>query len=125
MNSMSTHSSTSTENMPLIKNWGIDILDEYTNKAIVGDVYYSYKFADGKHINTSNIKNMYLTENYLIPNIIVETINNSKYLLGNPTIIFKDYMKFLINENSLCSNEYSVETSEGLINCIKFYLSKL
>ena len=118
-----------TMNMPLIKNWGIDILDENINKAIVGDVYYSDKFADGKHVNTSNIKNMYLLNNYLnnvnIPNIIIETNNNSKYLLGNPTIIFKDYMKFLINENSLCSNEYSVETSEGLINCIKFYLSKL
>ena len=111
--------------MPLIKNWGIDILDKNTNKSIVGDVYYSYKFSDGKHINTSNIKNMYLTENYLIPNIIIETINNSKYLLGNHTIIFKDYMKFLINKNNLCSKEYSVETSEGLINCINFYLSNL
>ena len=94
----------------IIDNWGFDVLDEETKQCINGEIYDSTKFTNGKVINTSIIKRTYLLNNYLaedlhlIPNVMVETINNSKYILGSPTNTFKN--------------------SKGIVNIIKLYLNR-
>jgi len=112
----------------IIEDWGIDFMSENHNKSICGEIYNSIEFDDGKLIYTSIINNIFIENNNLSnelgikPLLIVNTINNSKYILGTITNQFKDYLNFLIDKDKLCSKTYSLDTSLGIINCIKWYL---
>ena len=57
------------------------------------------------------------------PLINVLTINNSKYILGKISSQFNKYLELLIDKNKLCSKTYSLDTPQGIINCIKWYLN--
>ena len=114
----------------IIEKWGFGVLDEETKYCIYGEVYDSSKFGNGKLINTSIIKKVYLLNNYLaedlqlIPNIMVETSNNSKYILGNPSDTFKHYIEHIIKTNSLCMDDYTFKNSKGIVNIINWYLNR-
>jgi hypothetical protein len=114
----------------IIDNWGFDILDEEHKKCINGEIFDSTLFSDGKLIYTSNIIHINLLNNYLsedlniIPNVIVETVNHSKYILSNVSPIFKLYIETLIKRTHMDSNEYNFNTSKCSVNCIKWYLNK-
>ena len=115
----------------IIENWGIDFLSQDYKRCICGEIFDSNQFNDGKLIYTSTILNINLLNNYLaenlnlIPNVAVETINKSKYILGNVSPIFKGYIESLVIEHNLDSNEYNFNTSKGIVNCIKWYLNKI
>ena len=112
----------------IIENWGIDFMSENHNKSICGEIYDSTQFAEGKLIYTSIIDNIFIEHNYLSketgvnPLIIIQTINNSKYILGKISNNFKEYLEFLLKDNKLCKDTYSLDKSLGIINCIKWYL---
>ena len=114
----------------IIDNWGFDIISDEYKQCINGKIYDSTKFSDGKLIYTSNILNVSLLNNSLakdlnlIPNIFIETINNSKYILGKVSPIFKEYIEFIIKQKNMDSNEYNFNSSRCIVNCIKLYLTK-
>ena len=115
----------------IIDNWGIDIISKDYKRCICGEIFDSNKFNDGKLIFTSNILSVNLLNNYLaddlnlIPNVYIESINKSKYILGNISSIFKEYIESLVKEHNLDSNTYNFNTSKGIVNCIKWYLNKI
>ena len=108
----------------ILEDWGVDFMSENYNKSIYGEIYNSSQFHDGKLIYTSEIYTIFIDNNYLSdelgikPLMIVQTINNSKYILGNISNQFKDYLKLLIDTNKLCPDTYSLKTTQGIINCI-------
>jgi len=112
----------------ILEDWGIDFMSENHTKSICGEIYNSKEFHDRKLIYTSRIDNIFIQNNYLSNELddksllIVKTINNSKYILGTISSQFKEYINFLINKNKLCKNTYSLETNQGIIKCINFYL---
>ena len=112
----------------IIENWGIDFMSEDYNKCISGEIYDSDQFVEGKLIYTSRIANMFIENNYLSerldvkPLINIHTINNSNYILGSISSQFKTYLEFIIKQNKLCEDTYLLHTSQGIINCIKWYL---
>ena len=115
----------------IIENWGVDFLNSDYKRCICGEIFDSPQFSNGKMIYTSNISNVYLLNNYLsedltlVPNIIVETINDSKYILSNVCDGFKDYINTFIVTDKLDTNEYHFNTSKGITTCIKLYLNKV
>ena len=119
-----------TEITGILEDWGIDFMSENNTKSICGEIYNSNEFHDGKLIYTSSINNIFIQNNYLSNELddksllIVKTINNSKYILGKISSQFKEYINFLINKNKLCKNTYSLETNQGIIKCINFYLKQ-
>lgn len=112
----------------IIENWGIDFMSEGYNTCISGEIYDSTQFAEGTLIYTSKIDNIFIEHNYLSkeidvnPLINIQTINNSKYILGKISDQFKIYLEFLIKKNKLCKDTYSLDTPQGIINSIKWYL---
>ena len=114
----------------IVEKWGFGVFDEETKDCIYGEVYDSSKFTNGKLINTSIIKKVYLLNNYLekdlhlIPNIIIETKNNSKYILGKPSDSFKEYIEYIINTKSLYIEDYTFKNSKGIVNIINLCLKK-
>jgi len=114
----------------IIDNWGFDVLDAETNQCINGEIYDSTKFTNGKVISTSIIKRVYLLNNYLaedihlIPNVMVETINNSNYILGTPADTFKHYIEYIIKQNSLSTEDHTFNYSKGIVNIINWYLNR-
>jgi hypothetical protein len=112
----------------IIEDWGIDFMSEDYNKCISGEIYNSSQFEDGKLIYTSRIDNIVIEHNYLSkeigvnPLINIQTINNSKYILGKISNNFKEYLEFLLEHNKLCKDTYSLDTPQGIINSIKWYL---
>jgi hypothetical protein len=112
----------------IIENWGIDFMSEDYNKCISGEIYESDQFAEGKLIYTSIIDNIFIEHNYLSkeigvnPLINIHTIHNSRYILGKISSQFKTYLEFIIKQNKLCEDTYSLDTSQGIINSIKWYL---
>jgi len=115
------------ETSGILEDWGIDFMSEDYNKSICGEIYNSTLFDDGKLIYTSRINNFYIENNLseelgIKPFIIVNTINDSKYILGTISNQFKDYINFLIDKNKLCSKTYSLNTNQGIIKCMNIYL---
>ena len=113
----------------IIEDWGIDFMTSDYNKSISGEIYNSSQFEDGKLIYTSRIDTIFIEINYLSkelgvnPLINIQTINNSKYILGKISSQFNKYLELLIDKNKLCSKTYSLDTPQGIINCIKWYLN--
>ena len=112
-----------------INNWSIDFLDPELSKCITGEIYGSKVFPEEKLISTSNIKIVSILNNFLIgsnsvPNILIETINNSKYIIGTPSELFINCTNTFINNYKLDNSTYTFNTSQGTINIIKWYLYK-
>ena len=113
----------------IIENWGIDFMSEDYNKCISGEIYDSHQFVEGKLIYTSRIANIFIKNNYLSerldvkPLINIQTINNSNYILGSISSQFKTYLEFIIKQNKLCEDTYLLDTPQGIITCIKWYLN--
>ena len=114
----------------IIYNWGFDIISHDYKYCINGAIFDSSKFSDGKLIYTSNILDISLLNNSLaedlnlVPNIVIETINHSKYILNKVSPIFKEYMELIIKQKNMDSNEYNFNSSKYIVNCIKLYLTK-
>ena len=110
----------------IIEDWGIDFMSKDFNKCISGEIYNSTKFKEGKLIYTSKIENVVLDNSNLCnkidikPFINIKTINDSIYILGEISSQFRDYLNFLIDNNNLCKDTYSLDTNQGIINCINF-----
>jgi len=115
----------------IIDNWGFDILDTEHKRCISGEIFDSSQFRDGKMIYTSNIISVRLLNNdlaedlNLIPNVVVETTNKSKYILCNVTPIFKEYIESLVIQKNMDSLEYNFNSSKCIVDCIKWYLNKI
>jgi len=119
-NDNSTYSSVGSG---LINKWSFNILEPSLNTCITGEIYNSNQFSDGKHILTSKIIDAYIV-NTCIENdyIILKTIN-SKYILGQYSIDFKEYMDCEIESNKLDKTNYTFDNNKGIVNIIKWYLS--
>jgi hypothetical protein len=115
----------------IIKNWGVDFLSTEHKKCICGEIFDSTQFSNGKMIYTSDIKDISLFNTYfdgglnIEPNIIVETINKSKYILNNVSGDFKDYITTLITKDKLDEFNYNFNTTNGTVKCIKWYFNKI
>ena len=114
----------------IIDNWGFDIISDEYKQCINGKIYDSTKFSDGKLIYTSNILYISLLNNSLdedlniVPNIVIETINHSKYILSKVSPIFKEYIEMLIKQKNMDYNDYNFNSYKCIVNCIKLYLNK-
>ena len=114
----------------IIYNWGFDIISNDYKYCINGEIFDSSTFSDGKLIYTSNILHLSLLNNSLAedlnsgPNIVIETINHSKYILSKVSPIFKEYIEMLIKQKNMDYNEYNFNSSKCIVNCIKLYLNK-
>ena len=113
----------------IIEDWGIDFISKDYNNCICGEIYNSNQFQEGKLIYTSRINNIFIENNYLCKEfnleslINIQTINNSNYILGKMSSEFKTYLELLIEKNKLCKETYSLDTPQGIVNCIKWYLN--
>ena len=104
-----------------IYDWSFDIISN--NKCIIGDIYKSKIFTNGRTISTSEIKDVKIIKIKSKKFVCVETNSGSQYILINPNKIFKEFVNNCFKEEKN-KEDFDFENLEGIKNIIKSHISK-